>query len=172
MEKETRTVVGSNHTYVFQILTARQAVGIMNDWVGVLGANAEKVLAVVGKWLTDEESTVDDINAERIFQAMVAGDSLVIDAFKTLSWVLTTPRLFDLAKIVLAGATIDGVPCDDEGMCPTFRKRPHEIYFALMWAIMANYEDYFPFLGGDIEASDSPPKNDPTDNGSIQNQPA
>ena len=172
MSEETRTVRGSNHLYVFPIMTARQAIGVMNDWIGIIGERSDDIIAAVSRWLSDDrEASTEPAD---LFAALMAGDSVIIDAFKTLSSIVTTPRLFDLAKILLTGATIDGVPCDSDGMHALFRKRPHEIYLTLFWAIAANYEDYLPFLreGDDTGDNDSPPTNNPNETGFIQAPPA
>ena len=55
-------------------------------------------------------------------------------------------ELFSLTASLLAGVEVAGEKCDDLGMCTLFRRRPAELYAAIVASIGANFRDCFPFL--------------------------
>ena len=68
--------------------------------------------------------------------------------------------LFSFSLNLLGGMKIDDETCDDIGMCSLFRRKPAELYKAIMVSLAANFGDCFPFLEelSDTEDNHSPEK--------------
>lgn len=54
--------------------------------------------------------------------------------------------LFSFTMNLLPQMKIDDIECDDIGMCSLFRRKPIELYRAILVSLMANFGDCFPFL--------------------------
>jgi hypothetical protein len=64
--------------------------------------------------------------------------------------------LFAFSLNLLGGMKIDEETCDDIGMCLLFRRKPVELYKAIMVSLCANFGDCFPFLEELSATEDSP----------------
>jgi hypothetical protein len=74
---------------------------------------------------------------------------------KIISMVKKPDILFSFSMSFLGEMKIDDEQCDDIGMCKLFRRRPAELYRALIVSMSANFGDCFPFLEEMIATEDS-----------------
>jgi len=93
------------------------------------------------------------IRHQDLFEEGLKRDGL-IELIKTK--VKDAETLFDLTQMLLSNAKIDGEDCDDIGMCSLFRRRPSELYTAIVSSIAANYKDCFPFLLEPLDTKENP----------------
>jgi hypothetical protein len=159
MEKKKKTnerVIGeieaNGHSYEFAVLDTLHALGVYHQWLTYLGKDVDKIVEAVRDMLSESK----EISAPELFKNLISGDDSYLKLREFLIKTLTIPRLFELCATFLSGAKIDGEECDDMGMCPLFRKQPHEVYTALMFAIGVNYPDYFPFVLTRSDTGESP----------------
>jgi len=75
-----------------------------------------------------------------------------IDSAIKLFSELEIQEIYELCAFMLPNAEVAGEKCNEAGFCDSFARKPHLLYEALLFAVAANYPDYFPFLQG--EASD------------------
>jgi hypothetical protein len=150
-QKETVKIVSSGHTYEFVLLDALYGLGIYHEWLSHLGKNVDDISKAVREMLSESE----DVDTVELFKRLISGDEPFIMLRELLIKVVSIQKLFELCGIFLAGAKIDDEVCDDLGMCPMFRKRPHEVYTALMMAVASNYPDYFPFVLEKLDTGES-----------------
>lgn len=156
IQKEKIRIVTKDHKYEFVGLDALYGLGVYHEWLCYVGKDIDAISKAIGEMLSE---TGGDVNAPELFKRLISGSDVFTRLRELLIKVVSLPKLFELVGIFLAGAKIDEEQCDDLGMCPLFRKRPHEVYTALMMAVAANYQDYFPFVLEklDTEASPSQP---------------
>lgn len=64
-------------------------------------------------------------------------------------------ELFSLTTSLLGGAEVGGETCDDLGMCTLFRRRPAELFAAIVASIAVNFRDCFPFLLDPVDTPES-----------------
>ena len=64
--------------------------------------------------------------------------------------------LFSFSMNLLGGMKIDEEVCDEIGMCALFRRKPAELYKAIIVSISANFGDCFPFLLEENATVDNP----------------
>jgi hypothetical protein len=149
--EDKKTIKHGNHVYEIKILNTRNGMALMHEYTRLLGAYSDQIFSVVGNVMNDiDDQKIKSMEPDDLWNYFIdkfsKGDDSVLNIIKLLSEVLTVPRLFELCAMLFDGATIDGEKCDEEGLCSLFRKKIHEAYVAIAWAIVANYGDYFPFL--------------------------
>lgn len=152
-KKETAKISANGHVYEFVILETLFALGVFHEWLSYAGKNASEISGALRSMVSDPDS---EINAFELFKRLVSGDDVFGKLLELLINHLTIQKLFESCGTFLAGATIDGETCDELGMCTFFRKRPHEVYTALMFAVAANFPDYFPFVLEAVDTGGSP----------------
>lgn len=64
--------------------------------------------------------------------------------------------LFSFSMNLLGGMKINQEECDEIGMCELFRKKPTELYRAIIVSLAANFGDCFPFLPELTDTGGSP----------------
>lgn len=151
-QKNTARVVSNCHTYEFVLLDALYGLGVYHEWLLYLGKDIDNISKTIKDMLSESDG---NIGADELFKRLISGDDTFIKLKKLLINVVTIQKLFELCGIFLAGAKVDDEECDDLGMCPLFRKRPHEVYTALIMAVAANYPDYFPFVLEKLDTGES-----------------
>lgn len=151
-KKETVKIVSNGHTYEFVVLEALHGLGIFHQWLGYFGKDIDEITKAVREMLHESK---EDIGAIELFKWLISGDDVFVKLRELLIKVITIPKLFELCAMFLAGAKVDDEECDDFGMCSIFRKKPHEVYTALMMAVAANYQDYFPFILEKLDTGES-----------------
>ena len=152
-EKETAKIKSNGHIYEFVLLDALYGLGVFHEWLMYLGKDIDEISKGIREMLGEAEG---DIGAPQLFAKLVSGDDAFTKLRDVLLNVVKLPKLFELCGTFLADAKIDDEQCDSFGMCPMFRRRPHEAYTALMLAIAANYPDYFPFVLERLDTGESP----------------
>jgi len=152
-DKETKIIVGDNGTgterkYKFVLAGALEGVTVIHDYSSMLVAALPQITALFASFAKvegEEDSKILKMAAEDF----KSGGGPVVDCIRLLPQIVTSARLVGLCGVFLAGAEIDDQKCGDDGMCTLFARRPHQVYPALFWALVANYPDYIlPFLGG------------------------
>ena len=153
--RERAVINSAEHIYRIPILDTLHGVGLAHRYVMLLGQETETITAKLREAAASQG--VDEVDSISLFKWLVSGEPE--DAFskmrQTLSKLLDMDHLFELTSMLLEGAEIDDEKCDELGMCKLFRRKPHELYTALMMAIAANYPDYFPFLTDRLVTEDS-----------------
>lgn len=71
--------------------------------------------------------------------------------------------LFAFSLNLLGGMKIDDDECDEIGMCSLFRRKPSELYKAIIVSISANFGDCFPFLEELSDTEGAPSQEKKTD---------
>lgn len=163
MEREQVAVETARHVYTFQLLTAKQGVGLFHEYAAMLVENADDVKKVLVAFLTGEtdESDVDNMSIAQMIDVFFAENSPYFRVAKLITEQITVERLFILSAMLLSGAKVDDVECDNDGMCPVFARNPLELYRAIAHAILANYKDAIPFSAGD-DTEESPSQSETT----------
>lgn len=150
-KRETVTLVTGEHKYQFKILEALHGLGVYHEWLMYLGSNLKSVKEALAGMLEGAES----LDVVDLFKRLVSDDDAFILLRELLVKVIGIQKLFELCATFLEGATVDGDTCDVFGMCPLFKRLPHETYTALLLAVAANYPDYFPFVKGQLDTGES-----------------
>ena len=132
---------GNQRTYDFEILNALEGLTIMHTYGSLLTQAIPQVTALVEAW-QDSGGQV----AKMVKDDLVIGEGPIIELLKVVPMIISTSRLLELAKVFLANAVIEDQECDADGMCDLFTGRPHEVYAAIVHAVIANFPDYLPFL--------------------------
>lgn len=154
---------GNPRDYEFRILTALEGLEVIHTY-GTLATNAlPQLTALVTRWseIDDGEDKLMTLVAENV----VTSEGPLFDLIKTLPAIISTARLVELAKLFLTGAKVNNEECDDDGMCDLFRGRPHEVYAAIIHAVIANFPDYLPFLDSPDDMTGTKSGDNQTDQG-------
>lgn len=136
---------GHDRTYTFKLLTALEGLTLMHDYASILINALPQITALFSAW-GDQKGKDEEKLFELAAKDFVKGEGPLLDCIKLIPSIVSTPRLLNLAKLYLAGATVNKETCDEDGMCSLFRGRPHEVYAAILHATIANFRDYLPFL--------------------------
>lgn len=145
---------GNDRVYEFPILSALEGLTLMHDYASLLVNALPEITALFGAW-GNSEADDDGKLFDLATKDFVKGEGPLLDVIKLVPKILSTSRLVELAKTYLAGATVNGQECDEDGMCELFRGRPHEVYAAILQATIANFRDYLPFLDS-ADTTDAP----------------
>ena len=151
-QRETAKINANGCTYEFVILDTIHGIGVYHQWLSYLGNNVEDITQAVREILDESDG---EVGAVELFKKLISGDEVFTKLRKLLIEVLDMTKLFELCSLFLAGAKLDGEKCDELGFCPILRKRPHEIYTALILAVAVNYPDYFPFILERLDTGES-----------------
>lgn len=143
---------GTKRVYDFEILTAIDGLTLIHEYGSLLTAALPQIIEVVKAW---EDTDAEDKVKELVTDDFVMGGGPVVDLIKLIPQIISTGRMIQLAKTFLTGATVDGQECDADGMCDIFRGRPHEVYAAIVHAVIANFPDYLPFLDSPAGTTDT-----------------
>jgi hypothetical protein len=149
--EDKKIIKHGNHVYEIKILNTRNGMALMHEYGRLLGAYSDQIFSVVGNVMKDiDDQKIKSMEPDDLWNYFIdkfsKGDDSIFNIIKLLLEVITVPRLFELCAMLFDGATIDGEKCDEDGLCSLFRRKIHETYVAIAWAIVANYGDYFPFL--------------------------
>jgi hypothetical protein len=136
-----KTIKGRNHegverTYTFNLLTPMQGVMLVHNYAGVAGVAYQHFKSLFQKMA----DSIEDIEAGK----ESSGTNAVgfIDIVSMIPQVLTADKIEQLAKMMLANGKVDNHTLDDKGFCDLFGEDFVEFYFALFYAIAANYPRY------------------------------
>lgn len=137
---------GNEREYEFRILTALEGLEILHTYGSLCTAAIPQILELVNRWSQSETEENEGRLLSLAAEDFAAAEGPVLDLIQMLPAIISTPRLLELCRAFLAGCKVDGQECDADGMCDLFRGRPHEVYAAVIHAVIANYPDYLPFL--------------------------
>jgi len=144
---------GNPREYQFKLLSALDGLRLVYEYGSVLTNALPQIAALFEAWAESAESE-DEKLADLVIKDLATGEGPVLDMIQLIPLIVTPDKLIALCKYFLAGATINGQECDEDGMCELFRGRPHEPIAALAHAIVANFPDYLPFLGNPDDTGD------------------
>jgi len=145
---------GHDREYDFVLLSALDGLTLMHDYASILVNALPQITALFSAW--GETDGADDTKLfDMAARDFADGAGPLLDCIQLIPKIVSTARLVDLARLFLAGAKVNGAGCDADGMCPLFRGRPHEVYAAILHAVIANFRDYLPFLGA-VDTTDTP----------------
>jgi len=140
-----KTIKGKTHkgvkrSYTFNLLSAK---------VGVLTFHHYASIAIAAfPFIKDYLSgLVDDVSGKKHEENEEKNQ---VDIIALIPQIFTTTRIEELAKLLLANATIDSSTVDEDGFCDLFKDDVIEFYIAIFWGVVANYPTYLlPFLVSD-----------------------
>ena len=150
--KETKTILGRNglgrmRRYTFRILDTIHGLQLIEQYKALLGEQIPLAMDLFKGCFETNEEKVQEPSLVRIAQALEN---------EVIAEVLTPLRLAELKNLLLQDAEIDGVSCDR-----VFSSNDQELYIALLYAVVANFQDYLPF--GGPQRYDGRPLNDKED---------
>jgi hypothetical protein len=139
---------GNDREYDLVILSAVQGLKLVHTYGSILINALPQITALFTAWGRSE-----DADETKLFSLAATdfqkGEGPLLDCIRLLPQIVSTDRLLYLAKLFLGNAKVNGQECDDDGMCELFTGRPHEVYAAILFAVLANFKDYLPFLDSD-----------------------
>jgi hypothetical protein len=136
-----KTIKGRNHeglerTYTFKLMSPMQGVMLVHNYAGVAGMAYQHFKSLFQKMA----DSVEDLEAGK--EPAGNGEVGFIDLISMVPQILTADKMEQLAKIMMAGGKVDNHQLDDAGFCDLFGDDFVEFYFALFYAIVANYPRY------------------------------
>ena len=143
---------GNEREYEFRILSALEGLQVVHTYGSLATTALPQLTAIVDKW---GEVDGDDKLMTLAASDFAEGEGPLLDLIQMIPAIISTKRIVELAKLFLAGGTVDGQECDEDGMCDLFRGRPHEVYAAIIFAVIANFPDYLPFLDSPDDTTDT-----------------
>lgn len=155
---ETKKVKGSDgfgqsREYEFKILSALEGLTLIHTYGSLCTTALPQLTSLIAAW--SESAEGEDKLMDLAAADLAVGGGPLLGMIQAIPAIISTSRIVELAKNLLAGGTVDGQECDEDGMCDLFRGRPHEIYAAIIHAVIANFPDYLPFLDSPDDTTDT-----------------
>jgi len=163
MKKDTvKTVKRENHEYEFPLISAIDGLVIWHDYASMCVIALPEIMGAFNKFAKVEKKTKNASVYKIAKEEAEKGGGAIMDLIALVPKIVNSERLVSLCSTLLAGSKIDGIECDEAGMCEVFQGDPIEVYSALFWAISVNFPKYFDFLSEALKDEEGEVENDLT----------